>query len=164
MTSQPIPYSMTDEQRDFLISSGAMTVEQIEKSEKRVFSGKLAELETQTKREAIVDTYSSREVARRLEVDESSSKLHDLYSFTHNHMLCYPTWQFTENMDQPLLPGLDQLVASIPEDMKAASIRGFMTTPQGSLCVGEQAVTPIEWLLQGNNVQDVIDTLNSFLI
>lgn len=159
---------MTEDQANFLVSSGAMTAEQLERSEARVARGELAALEQKTRLEVVGSSLSSEEVAKKLGIKDSSVRHRalskTLYSFQIGRKLRYPTWQFTNDPNQPVLPHLRELVEALPTDMHAASVQGFMTTPQVDLPMDDEPTTPIAWLQIGNDVQDVIDILDSFLL
>ncbi|AHI00114.1 hypothetical protein BC739_002492 [Kutzneria viridogrisea] len=63
-----------------------------------------------------------------------------------------PAWQFTEN---GVLPGLETVLAAMPEDQPPLVLAGFMTTPQPDLQVGDQPGTPRNWLLAGGDPRRV---------
>jgi len=63
-----------------------------------------------------------------------------------------PRWQFT---DHGVLPGLEQVIAALPEDQPALVIAAFMTTPQEDLLARSRAITPSEWLAAGGEPQRV---------
>jgi hypothetical protein len=63
-----------------------------------------------------------------------------------------PRWQFT---DHGVLPGLEQVIAALPEDQPALVIAAFMTTPQEDLMARSRAITPCEWLASGGDPQRV---------
>lgn len=87
----------------------------------------------------------------------------DLYAFNSEGMWRYPRWQFTGNAQQPLLPHLAHLVASIPKETHAATVLGFMRTPQRSAQIDGEPVTPFEWLTRGGDPQVLRDILEAFL-
>jgi len=59
-----------------------------------------------------------------------------------------PRWQFT---DRGVLPGIEQVIAALPEDQPALVIAAFMTTPQEDLLARDQPITPVEWLASGGD-------------
>jgi hypothetical protein len=63
-----------------------------------------------------------------------------------------PRWQFT---DHGVLPGVEQVIAALPEDQPALVIAAFMTTPQEDLMARSRAITPHEWLASGGDPQRV---------
>ena len=63
-----------------------------------------------------------------------------------------PRWQFT---DHGVLPGLEQVIAALPEDQPALVIAAFMTTPQEDLMARSQPITPVDWLASGGDPQRV---------
>jgi hypothetical protein len=63
-----------------------------------------------------------------------------------------PAWQFTEN---GVLPGLEAVLAAMPDDQPPLVLAGFMTTPQPDLLVGDGPGTPRAWLLAGGDPRRV---------
>jgi hypothetical protein len=55
-----------------------------------------------------------------------------------------PVWQFT---DDDVLPGLEAVLAAVPDDQPPLVVAGFMTTRQADLRVGGSSATPREYLL-----------------
>ena len=164
---QPLGGALTKEQVAFLIQSGEFTAEEFAETESRVARGDLAEGERRTRLGAVTASLSSAEVALRLGIHASGvhhrQAKGSLYSFIAGGKRRYPTWQFTENATQPVLPGLVAVIRAFPADKHPASIQGFMATPQESLRVDGESVTPPVWLLQGGDPQAVADILDSFL-
>lgn len=63
-----------------------------------------------------------------------------------------PAWQFTDN---GVLPGLEVVLAAMPEDQPPLVLAGFMTTPQEDLQIGDTPGTPRAWLLAGGDPRRV---------
>lgn len=59
-----------------------------------------------------------------------------------------PAWQFTSS---GVLPGLEAVLASVPEDQPPLVVAAFMTTPQADLRLDDQPATPRQWLLAGGD-------------
>lgn len=57
-----------------------------------------------------------------------------------------PSWQFTEH---GALPGLETVLAAIPEDQPPLAVAAFMSTVQPDLSIEDQPCTPRAWLLAG---------------
>ncbi|MDY0913006.1 hypothetical protein [Rathayibacter festucae] len=151
---------------DFLVESGTMTAEELTAAEAEVARGELADLERRTRLQAIVDSFGTAEVAARLRIDETRvrhRKAKDgLYAFKVGSKLRFPAWQFTDDRERPMLPGVPALVKAIPADMHPASVHGFMTTPQEELLIGETSVTPVRWLTGGGDPREVLVALAEF--
>lgn len=115
----------------------------------------------------ITNSLSTSDVAEKLGIDASSIRHRQakgrLYSFKAGSKRRYPTWQFTDDPAQPVLPGLSMLVNAFPEDLGLASIQNFMGTPKDDLVLSDHRSTPREWLQLGGDVQDVVDSLERFL-
>lgn len=159
------PDAMTQAQADFLVESGSMTAEELVENEAEVARGDLAAIERQTELEPVIESVGSARAGALLGIEESSVRHRKdkglLYSFKTDRSLRYPTWQFIESDDpkRRTLPNLSAVVKAIPDTMHPASVLGFMTTPQADLMVEDEAVTPVEWLKGGGDVQEVVDLL-----
>lgn len=57
-----------------------------------------------------------------------------------------PAWQFTGS---GVLPGLESVLAAIPDDQPPLVVAAFMTTPQVDLPISGRPATPRQWLLAG---------------
>lgn len=65
-----------------------------------------------------------------------------------------PAWQFTDN---DVLPGLETVLAAIPDDQPALVLANFMTTPQEDLDIRGRPASPREWLMAGGSVHRVAE-------
>jgi len=63
-----------------------------------------------------------------------------------------PAWQFTNS---GVLPGLEAVLAAIPDDQPPLAVAAFMTTPQEDLRVNDRRATPRQWLLAGGEPERV---------
>ncbi|PZE67368.1 hypothetical protein DEJ27_12145 [Curtobacterium sp. MCPF17_018] len=157
--------AMTAEQARVLVESGSMTAEELAENEAEVARGELEISEYRTALEPIVASCGPRAVAELLKIDGADvaqlAVKGQLYAFSSGSLLRFPTWQFVDGdrADQRTVPGLADLVAGIPRSMHPASVLGFMHTPQDDLRVHGDRVTPLRWLKDGGDVQDVIDIL-----
>ncbi|NIH81121.1 DNA-binding protein [Amycolatopsis viridis] len=59
-----------------------------------------------------------------------------------------PSWQFGEHGP---LPGLDLVLAAVPDDQPALVVAAFMNSTQPDLEIGGRPVTPRQWLLAGGD-------------
>lgn len=66
----------------------------------------------------------------------------------------YPDWQFTVD---GTIPGLREIVEVLPAGVPAALVRRFMTEPDGALELGDEAVAPRDWLLEGGDISRVVE-------
>ncbi len=98
------------------------------------------------------------EVAAVLGVDASRvrHRMADgaLYGIRIGRRRVLPTWQFDQ--DRPL-PGLREVLASLPASLHPLEVAGFMTTPQPELEVGGQPASPQQWLAGGGSPQAVAE-------
>lgn len=77
-----------------------------------------------------------------------------LYAFEISGRLRFPTWQFNVGSPVKLLPGLTEIIEVVAPRWSWRSVSGFMATPQSELvAAGRQ--TPVEWLRDGGDVNDV---------
>jgi len=152
----------------FLIESGAFTPAEFGATSAAVARGELADLERRTRQAALEATWSAKEVATHLRTDLQGVNQRrvnkGLFSIDVENERRYPAWQFTNNADQPVLPGIELLVAAFPHDMHPASILGFMSTPQDSARIDGLPTAPVEWLVRGGDPQVLKRILESFLM
>ncbi|PPK66835.1 DNA-binding protein [Actinokineospora auranticolor] len=59
-----------------------------------------------------------------------------------------PAWQFAPS---GVLPGLEAVLAAVPDDQPPLVVAAFMTTPQPDLRIDEEPATPRQWLLAGGS-------------
>lgn len=159
--------ALSDAQVQFLIESGDFSPGEFDEVSASVARGELANAEHRTRLAVVAASLSAAEVADLLGIDQSRVRHRQakgsLYAFSVAGKRRYPTWQFTVHEMQPVLPGLATVVKAFPADMQPATIQGFMTTPQESLRVDDEAVTPPEWLLHGGDPRNVVAILDSLL-
>ena len=58
----------------------------------------------------------------------------------------YPGWQF---VDGTVLPHLREVVAALPDGLHPVTVRSFFTTPDDALLLGDEPVSPAQWLACG---------------
>jgi len=164
---RPSGSALSAKQIDYLVESGAFSAPELATIQASVANGDLAAAELMTRLNAISETLRAADVALLLGIDVSRVRRRQagghLYAFLIGGRRRYPTWQFTGDVLQPVLPGLEALVKAIPEGLDPASVRGFMSTPQASLSSNGVARTPGEWLRQGGDPQPVTDILDGML-
>lgn len=158
---------LSSEQVQFLIESGAFTTERLAEVSARVARGDLEARERKSRQGAIDASLTTEEVAEHLRVDATEVRRRKnngcLYAFVVNGEDHYPTWQFTDDPQQPTLPGLALVIEAFPAGMHAATIRGFMSTPQRAARIDGTPVTPVDWLLQAGDPQTLQHILAGFL-
>ena len=59
-----------------------------------------------------------------------------------------PAWQFT---NAGVVPGLDAVLAAVPDDQPPLVVAAFMTNPQQDLPMDGEPGTPRQWLLAGGD-------------
>lgn len=142
-----------------LVESGVFTPESLAATQARVARGELSEAIQRTWQEASDNSLTQFEVAKRLGIGRAKLRwmlsIGDLFAFVANDELRFPTWQFTADPAQPVLPHLSRLVENFEDSLSPASILGFMTTPHGDTRIDEHVTTPIEWLLAGGDVEQL---------
>ena len=164
---RPRSTTLSTKQAAYLVKSGAFSSTELASIQESVAYGDLAEAELTTRLNAISETLSAAEVARLVGIDVSRVRHRQaaggLYAFIIGGKRRYPLWQFTGDVMQPVLPGLEALISAIPEDMQPGSARGFMGTRQAALSLDGIPLTPGEWLRQGGDPQPVTDILDGML-
>jgi hypothetical protein len=63
-----------------------------------------------------------------------------------------PAWQFTK---AGVLPGLETVLESVPEDQPPLVVAAFMATPQADLLLDGEPATPRAWLLATGDPEPV---------
>jgi hypothetical protein len=104
-------------------------------------------------------TLTADQVAARMHLAPSTIRHYKsarkLYSFMVNGKLLFPVWQFTEAGDK--LPGLEDILESLPEDLHPQSVAGFFLTPQPDLVLQGNPVSVKTWLEAGGASGIVVD-------
>ena len=131
---RPSGSSLTKEQVNVLVRDGLSTRESLAEAQAAIAQGELAESEQRTRQEGLDASETAAQVAERLHIDlndvDAGLERGDLFAFVADGILHYPTWEFTEAADHPVLPHLAALTAAFRDDMRPASILGFFSTPQ----------------------------------
>jgi len=70
-----------------------------------------------------------------------------------------PGWQFPGRGPGIVLPGLARVLEIVPAEWPPEIIEAFMTSPQARLATEAGRVTPIEWLLAGQDVEAVVSLI-----
>ncbi len=74
-----------------------------------------------------------------------------LYAIRDTRLL-FPTFQFTDHGE---LPGWAHIAPHIPEDTYPVAVVRFMTTPQPDLDRHKQQLSPVQWLTDGGDVDEL---------
>lgn len=158
----------TKEQEEFLIEEGLFTRESLAATKAAIGRGDLAESERRTQQEGINASETATQVATRLHITlhevEAWRERGDLFAFVADGTLHYPTWQFTDATDRPVLPHLATLSTALRDGMQPTSILDFSSTPQRGARAYGQPMTPRRWLTRGGGVHTLRDILHSFLM
>jgi len=154
---------LTPEEEEALIDGKVITREGWERAKAAVTRGELDEAQRRTRRAGLLATMSSPEVEDWLGIGSAKRtwmlSVGELFAFVVDDELRYPTWQFTDDQEQPILPHLSRLTPKFDDGMHPASILRFMTTAHELIWVSGEPASPVGWLLSGGSVQDVIDIL-----
>ncbi len=89
-------------------------------------------------------------VAKRLGVDPSRVRqriyARSLYAFKPRGAWLVPAFQLAR---RKLVPGLDRVVAELSPMLHPVAVSRWFTTPNVDLVLGDQAVSPMQWLSSG---------------
>ena len=77
-----------------------------------------------------------------------------LYGFVADGKTRFPAWQFVTD-GSATVPGLAIVLGALDPGLHPRSVMGFFQTPQSELVIGEVAVSPRDWLLDGGDAADV---------
>ena len=104
------------------------------------------------------------EVAQKLHLSPSTVRHYKaerkLYSYLANGRLVFPDWQFTRSGNRAL-PGLDRVLAALPNDLHPQAVAGFFLSQQPDLVLNDEAVPPAVWLEKGGSVEPVLAMANA---
>jgi hypothetical protein len=172
---QPRGSAQTADRVRYLVASGAYSQEQIDRAEKAIATGAIARMERTSRLRDVTESLSTGEVAALLAIDASRVRHRQaadlLYSFLVGKSRRYPSWQFIGG-DLKVLPHLPALVRFIRgAGLQHGTVTGVMTNRQDSLVALSPAadapidgMTPVEWLVEGNDPQLVFDLFESYLV
>lgn len=83
----------------------------------------------------------------------------DIIAYRSGRDLRFPRWQFAPTgKGTQMLPHATQ-VAKAAESMHPAELAGRMTTPQRSLILNGNPVTPAQWLAEGGPIEHAVETI-----
>lgn len=104
----------------------------------------------------VSSSWDAKHVAEYLGVSPSTvrhySKDRKLFSFLYRNRLKFPQWQF---IGGEVLPGLEEVLPTIPGTTHPQAVTGFFTSTQPELVIDGRSVTPIAWLASGENPEIV---------
>ena len=151
---------LTKQQEDFLIESGTFTAEKLAATSKSVDRGSLQLGAFEAWLTHLCATMSLEDASGFLGWGEEDMRAAvsegRLYAIEISGRLRFPVWQFNVGFPEKLLPGLTEIIEVVSPRWGWHSVAGFMATPQPSLvAVGRK--TPVEWLRDGGDVNDVIE-------
>lgn len=100
--------------------------------------------------ELVARSLSVATVAKRLGVDTSRVRqriyARSLYAFKHRGPWLVPAFQLR---GRKLVPGLEAVVAELSPMLHPIAVSRWFTTPIADLVLGDDPVSPIEWLSSG---------------
>ena len=115
-------------------------------------------------RELVETALTVDQAAERLGVSTSRVRQRagdqSLWSIKRAHRLLLPAIQFTASGQ---VPGLDVVLAAVPEDVHPLSVLGLLTTPQPDLRLENVEVSIIEWLDAGGEAKQALDVVDAYL-
>lgn len=155
---------LTENEVRFLIESGAFTAEEWAETSASVDRGSLQLSTTEGWLLGLFATLSMEDVTGFLGWKEGVVRTAvaegRLYAIEISDRLRFPTFQFQAGSPTKLLPGLTEMIAVISPRWDWRSAIGFFNTPQEDL-VGEGRKTPVQWLRDGGDVNDVIEIVEA---
>lgn len=99
------------------------------------------------------------EVGENLHLPESTVRRHrserKLYAYLMNGRLVFPDGQFTRTGDR-VLPGLERILAVLPDDLHPQTVAGFFRAPQPDLVLNGEAAPVAVWLEERGSVEPVL--------
>lgn len=156
--------TMSADQRDFLIESGAVTDERLAVLEAKAERGSLALKSIESGLSMVVRTSSLEDTCAYLDWDERTVRAavseRRLYAFEIAGRPRFPNWQFHRATPDGLLPYLADLIAALPPHWVPQVVSGFMETSQSTL-VSTGPTRPAEFILRTGNFDAVRVVLES---
>lgn len=153
---------LTPDEEAVLIDGQTITRESLERAQAAVNRGELDAEQRRSRQPGLVATMSSLEVEDWLEIGSAKRgwmlSVGELFAFVADDELRYPTWQFCDDDEQPIVPHLSRLAPAF-DGMHPASILRFMTTPRDRLTLEGEPVSPIDWLLHDGEVRVLVEML-----
>ena len=113
---------------------------------------------------ALLETsYTTSEAAKHLKVDVSRvrQRLREgtLFGVEYDGERRLPRFQFERRQ---VLPGLREVMAALPVGLNPLDVAQWFLAPNPDLEVGEENVSPREWLLRGKPVETVVELARGF--
>jgi excisionase family DNA binding protein len=110
---------------------------------------------THTLQEAL----TTKQAAHRLGVTESRVRQllgeRRLYGIkAHRGGWRLPLWQFSGGQ---VVPGLERVLERLSPGLHPLGVEGFLTTPKPELVLGDQNVSPLEWLTAGGDPEPIVE-------
>lgn len=161
LTQRPVSTSrLTEKQERFLIQSESFTAEELASASREVNKGSLQLGAAQAWLSNLLATMSFEDATGFLGWDEEAVRTAisegRMYAIEVSGRFRFPVWQFNVGHPNKLIPGLAEIIQVVTPRWDWHSVAGFMATPQSSL-VAEGRKTPVAWLRDGGNVNDVIE-------
>lgn len=155
---------LTKQQEDFLIESGTFTAEELASASREVNKGSLQLGAAHAWLSNLLATMSFEGATSFLGWDEEAVRTAisegRLYAIEVSGRFRFPVWQFNVGHPNKLISGLAEIIQVVTPRWDWHNIAGFMATPQSSL-VAEGRKTPVAWLRDGGNVNDVIEIVEA---
>lgn len=114
----------------------------------------------------ISTAYSAKEVADLLGVNESRVRqrrlARTLWAIETGDGWVFPALQFQDVVGKRRqIRHLDRVLPALPADLHPVAVAGFLTTAQSNLRVSDRAVSPVEWLAGGGDVDAVLTAVDA---
>ena len=142
----------------YLIETGVYTAEELGATVTAVDRGALQLRVAETWLSQLCTTMSLEETTGYLgwseEAVQAAVSEGRLYGVDISGRLRFPAFQFNVASAAKLIPGLTDIIEAVTPRWDWRSVAGFMATPQSSL-IAEGRKTPVEWLRDGGDVNDV---------
>ncbi|MFF1633465.1 hypothetical protein [Leifsonia sp. NPDC058248] len=155
---------LTKQQEQFLIQSGTFTADELEATKREVDRGSLQLGAAEAFLSNLCATMSLDDVTGYLNLDEEAVRTAvsegRLYAIEISGRLRFPAWQFNVGSPEKLIPGLADVISVVTPRWDWQSVAGFMATPQSDL-FAEGRQTPVEWLRDGGDVNDIREIVES---
>lgn len=106
----------------------------------------------------LAEALTAKEAAELLEISDSRVRQllgeRRLYGVKVDGDWRLPRWQFVGN--QPV-PGLDRVLPRFSAGLHPLAVQGFLRSPKPELLIGNEEVSPLEWLISGGDPEPVAE-------
>jgi hypothetical protein len=154
------PTALSDYLAEVIEASGGPSTEEIRELEKDVAGGSLVRRRLASKARIYQLTATDAKIGDRLGISASAVR----HRYSKNLLVAHhvgrarllPLWQFDGAV---VIPAVKAVAQAIPSTASPLAVHNFMTNSHPNLVVGDEPISPRDWLFAGGEPQKVIEQL-----